>query len=115
MGLRSDVLFNCSNIVNCTNVGNGVGWYYSSDYSWGFAPGTDSVYRSACDTGTSLPEEKQIFIYNHCILDISTQGTIDPDYRLCWHTGPTSGGYRCGTNIGLNSDRTFMRVIYTVD
>ncbi len=59
MGLRSDVLFNCSNIVNCTNVGNGVGWYYSSDYSWGFAPGTDSVYRSACDTGTSLSGENR--------------------------------------------------------
>lgn len=51
MGLRADVLYDCGSIINCTHVANGVGWYYSSDYSWGFVQNTDSVYRSSCDTG----------------------------------------------------------------
>jgi hypothetical protein len=46
---------------------------------------------------------------------MNTQGTTNEDLRLCWHTSPTYGGYRCGTNIGLNSDLNFIRVIYDVD
>lgn len=89
MGLRADVLYNCSTAASCTNVANGVGWYYSNDYSWGFASGSDTVSRSSCDTNS----------YN-------------TDYRLCWHTGGSDGGYRCGRLMGLNSNSTIERVIY---
>ncbi len=51
MGLRADVLFDCGTVTNCTHVANGVGWYYSVSYSWGFVENNDTVYRSACDTG----------------------------------------------------------------
>jgi hypothetical protein len=51
MGLRSDVLFNCGTTTTCVHVANNVGWYFSTDYSWGFVNGTDSVYRVSCDTG----------------------------------------------------------------
>ncbi len=89
MGLRADVLYNCSTSVSCTDVANGVGWYFSYGYSWGFVNGTDSVLRNSCD-----------------------EGTTNPAYRLCWHTDQISGGYRCGASIALNSDATFERVIY---
>lgn len=92
MGLRADVLFNCGTSYNCTKVANGVGWYYSNDYSWGFVNNTDMVYRYSCDT-------------------VST----NPDYRLCWHTGSASGGYRCGANTALNGAPTHERVIYHTD
>jgi hypothetical protein len=89
MGLRADVLFNCSTSATCTHVANGVGWYYSAVYSWGFVNYNDTVSRNTCDTGSA-----------------------DPAYRLCWHTGQGVGGYRCGASAGLNSDMTTERVIY---
>ena len=92
MGLRSDVLYNCSSISNCTHVANGVGWYYSDSFSWGFVNGTDAVTRNSCDT---------VF--------------TNQDYRLCWHTGTSIGGYRCGSNTALSYTTTYERVIYHSD
>ena len=89
MGLRSDVLYNCSSISSCTNVANGVGWYYSDSYSWGFVNGSDTLTRNSCDTFST-----------------------NADYRLCWHTGQNNGGYRCGSITSLNSATTYERVIY---
>lgn len=57
MGLRTDVFYNCGTTVSCTHIANGVGWYYSSNYSWGFVLGSDSVHRTSCDLG------KQILIF----------------------------------------------------
>jgi hypothetical protein len=80
MGNRADVLYNCSTLQNCTNVANGVGWYYGDSWSWGFVQGGDVVVRNSCDVGS----------YN-------------TSYRLCWHT-QSGGGYRCGatTSFGTN-------------
>ncbi|CAF1643640.1 unnamed protein product, partial [Adineta ricciae] len=78
MGNRADVLYDCSTIENCTQIANGVGWYYSDSYSWGFVNGSDAVERNSCDTGST-----------------------NDAYRLCWHTDGGSGGYRCGTTTGL--------------
>jgi len=89
MGERANVLYDCSTTASCTNQANGVGWYFSSSYSWGFAQGNDSVARGSCDTSST-----------------------NPSYRLCWHTGGTYGGYRCGITTVLNSDTTWQRVIY---
>ncbi|CAF0917732.1 unnamed protein product [Adineta steineri] len=88
MGNRADVLYNCSSTSTCTNVVNGVGWYFSDSYSWGFVRGSDTVTRDSCDTGTS-----------------------NDAYRLCWHTLAV-GGYRCGSTVSLNSDSTWAKVIY---
>lgn len=73
MADRTDVLYKCGSTINFRNVANGVGWYYSTIYSWGFANGIDSVNPNPCDlSGTN------------------------PNYRLCWLTNG-GGGYRCGS------------------
>jgi hypothetical protein len=89
MGLRSDVLYNCSSNTTCTHVANGVGWYFSDTYSWGFVNGSDAVTRSSCDTAST-----------------------DPTLRLCWHTGGSYGGYRCGSTVALNTDITWERSVW---
>ena len=94
MGLRDDVLYDCGTSSTCTNVANGVGWYFNDDWSWGFVSGGDEVDRNSCDTETA-----------------------NETARLCWHTGAGGGGggYRCGSTIGLNSATTWERAIWHTD
>ena len=92
MGNRSDVLYNCSTTSSCVYTANGVGWYYSNFYSWGFARGGDPVNRYSCDVDST-----------------------NPSYRLCWHTHGSYGGYRCGSRLGLNSATDWEKVIYHSD
>jgi hypothetical protein len=91
MANRADVLYDCGNKADCTHEANGVGWYFSDSYSWGFVPAGSSVNRDACDDTV-----------NH-----------DKDLRMCWHTeaGEMTGGYRCGNNK-LNADTGYEKVIY---
>ncbi|HSA23422.1 MAG TPA: thrombospondin type 3 repeat-containing protein, partial [Myxococcota bacterium] len=88
MAARADVLWECGTDPACRHEANGVGWYFSGEWSWGFAPGGDAVERSSCDIGPGAG-------------------------RLCWHTGGGSmnGGYRCGDDLGL-WDVTWTRVVY---
>lgn len=82
--------------VDASNTGfhasnnGGVGWYFGTNWSWGFFPLGQAVNRSSCDVAPASPEQ-----------------------RLCWHTGggAINGGYRCGATIGLNADATFQRLI----
>jgi hypothetical protein len=94
MGPRADVLHDCGSDSGCTFVSNGVGWYYSDSYSWGFVPGGEGVQRNSCD--------------------IQNEGSED---RICWHSsfGQINGGFRCGANVFLNSDFTWERVVYQAD
>jgi hypothetical protein len=89
MAARADVLFD-TGFSNVLHVANGVGWYYSSAYSWGFADASESVNRVSCDLNTA-----------------------DGAHRLCFQTngGIMVGGFRCGTTMGL-SDMTWERVIF---
>jgi hypothetical protein len=96
MAPRVDVLFDCGQQTNCTKQSNGVGWYYSDSFSWGFAQGGESVYRNSCDYGGGGPQ-------------------TNPHLRMCWHTGggSTNGGYRCGDdNLGPYPDQNWQRVVY---
>ena len=79
-------------VGNSLNVSNGVGWYYSESRSMGFSPPNESVSLNSCDTNLGAQ-------------------------RLCWHTGAgnTSGGYRCGGNIGLNAGTNYVREIFHAD
>ncbi len=88
---RADVLFDCGTNQTCTHVANGVGWYFSSNYSWGFVSGNDPVSRNSCDTQN-----------------------INPDLRMCWHTGGgnMNSGYRCGNNF-LNGNAGWDRLVFT--
>ncbi len=91
---RADVLFD-TGMGNVLHVANDVGWYFNNSWSWGYANVADRVNRNSCDTET---------------------GSF-PSQRLCFHTSGAalSGGYRCGTTTGLNSSRTWERVVYHAD
>lgn len=96
-GARSDVLFD-TGTSNTPRNGNGVGWYYSPSYSWGFANQGDALLRAECD---------------------GNPGAL----RLCWQTNfvpgdplyPVGGlnpGYRIGDLVDLNSNPAYSRYIY---
>jgi hypothetical protein len=89
MGERAEVLTDVGNGRNAFHDHNGVSWYYSPTYSWGFfEPGT-GVSRNSCDTASNTR-----------------------DHRMCWHTSNNrlNGGYRCGANT--NAGGGWERVIY---
>ena len=94
MGARADVLFPVPPNSNVTHQANGVEWYYSDSWSWGFAPAGDMVMRNSCDIGVQT----------------------DADLRMCWHTGggQINTGYRCGQTT-LNGDATYERLIFHAD
>lgn len=80
---REDVLHNTGESDTPHNA-NGVGWYYGTDESWGFAKQGDPISRNTCDTQQSNKEK-----------------------RLCWHTTSNSlkSGYRCGTSTSSSQER----------
>ncbi len=87
---RADVLFD-TGMSNVLHVANGVGWYYSATWSWGFAPPNEAVERNNCDVAAT-----------------------SPDQRMCWHTldGGLDGGYRCGSDDGLNGSFDWERLLF---
>lgn len=90
----ADVTFD-TGTGNVTHNANGVEWYFSDDYSWGFAPGGSAVFRNSCDT-----------------VDASVGPTSGQ--RLCWHTGNglLEGGWRVGAAAGLNNSTAYERMIF---
>lgn len=86
---RADVTFDTTSDTTTTHYANGVEWYFNSSLSWGFALAGDSVNKSSCDTQST-----------------------NPQYRLCLHTSSDSvySGFRCGSNINLNSSTAYERV-----
>jgi hypothetical protein len=82
-GPRSAVLADSGDNRNLTHNANGTEWYFSTNWSWGFANGGEAVNRDSCDLAP----------------------TTNVHLRLCWHTysGNLSSGYRIGTNINTNS------------
>jgi hypothetical protein len=93
MGPRADVLFDCGMQSGCVHDMNGVGWYYSDSWSWGFVPAGETVSRNSCDVANT-----------------------QPNLRMCWHSGGGSinSGYRCGNNF-LNGDANWERVVLEAD
>lgn len=87
-----DVVFRDTGNGNNPSVANGVGWYFSQNWSLGFAPEGQAISRNSCDTQNGLA-----------------------DQRICWHSGGNAmnGGWRCGANTGLNGDAGWTRVIWT--
>ena len=82
----ADVIFN-TGTSNTTHNANGTEWYFNDSWSWGFAPGGDSVSRNSCDT-------------------------ISGDQHMCWHTnaGNITSGYRSGNNF-LNGNNGWERLL----
>ncbi|MDC0668528.1 hypothetical protein [Nannocystis radixulma] len=98
MGERADVLFDVGTQVDGKHEANGVAWYYSSNFSWGFAAAGDSVHRTECDADFGAPQANE-------------------NMRLCWHTlgGTIDAGWRCGASQNLNGSAEFERVIFHAD
>ena len=91
----ADVLTDTGTDYVTVHSANGTDWYWNNNYSWGFAKAGDAVFKNQCDTSSSPGN----------------------DTRLCWHTldsgsGNIYGGYRCGSDAGLNSSSAFERIIY---
>ena len=88
---RDEVTTEVGSVQVVATEGNGVSWYYSNSYSWGFYEQGDGVSRGSCDT---------------------LSGSY-PGHRLCWHTsgGLITPGYRCGSTTDLNSSSSWERVI----
>jgi hypothetical protein len=100
MAPRADVLYECGQAKDCKKESNGVGWYYSDTFSWGFAPAGAAVYRN--------PQ------------DLAFAETF-PELRLSWSTFG-GGGFRCGDNsqeppVGswLINGVGWERVVYHAD
>jgi cysteine-rich repeat protein len=95
---RADVTV--SSLDNTPHDANGVGWYFSDELSWGFAPQGSPIERSSCDylDSDSYP---------------GAGGVSDGDQRLCFHTGggAIAGGWRCGRTDFLQGTNTHERVI----
>lgn len=75
------------------HVAGTVGWYFNTDYSWGFFPAGAGVNRNTCDWDAD-----------------GTQ--TDKALRLCWPTsqGEIGAGYRCGAN-DLHANTYWRRLI----
>lgn len=87
---REDVFFNTGDGGNVVHTANGVDWYFSYNYSMGFAPVGQGVQRSSADV----------------------QNTSSND-RLSWHTHDSyTGGFRCGSSAWLNNNSEWEKVIY---
>ncbi len=78
-GLREEVTVDAGRQPAFTNQHNGVGWYWSDNYSIGFAPGGLPVNRNSCDVAAGSQEQ-----------------------RMCWHSsgGNLTSGHRCGNAGG---------------
>ncbi|MCA9546243.1 MAG: hypothetical protein KC613_17685, partial [Myxococcales bacterium] len=71
MGERAEVLTDVGNQQQGLHNHNGVDWYFSDSYSWGFVGEGTGVSRNSCDTAN-----------------------VQPELRMCWHTsaGNINGG-----------------------
>ncbi|MBI2378770.1 MAG: DUF4215 domain-containing protein [Deltaproteobacteria bacterium] len=90
---REDVMFD-TGTGNLPHDANGVGWYFSPSWSWGFAPQGAPISRNSCDTFESW------------------EGGPTANQRLCLHTkdGILADGWRCGAAFGIGPG--FERVIF---
>jgi hypothetical protein len=94
---RADVLFD-TGTGNTPHDANGVGWYYNSSWSWGFAPQGEAIFRNTCDYDGGGP-------------------LTVPELRMCMHTesGALDSGYRCGDDNIDYSDGTWERLVLESD
>ena len=95
---RADVIFDTGE-SNTPHNANGSGWYFSPNWSWGFAKEGDPINREECDVAAS-----------------SDQPGPNPYLRLCWHTlggnASFSGGWRAGAVTELNDSTDYTRYVY---
>ena len=86
---KADAFFD-TGTSNDTHFADGSEWYNGDDYSWGFAPGGETVDRGECDTAGG-------------------------DGRICLHTVNGAGGYRINDLFGLNDSDEYEKLVFTAD
>jgi len=86
---KIDALFETGNGDNpTTHNANGTEWYYSgNNWSWGFAPGGESVFKTQCDV-------------------------VGGSGRICLHTFDNVGGYRIN-DIYANDTAAYEKLVFT--
>ncbi|MDD1779756.1 hypothetical protein LRP49_00985 [Enterovibrio sp. ZSDZ35] len=90
---REDVFNEDGSGRNVSRLVNGAQWYFSNNYSMGFAPAGEAVRRSSADT--------------------LNMGSND---RLSWHTHSSyNAGWRCGDRVGLNGSSAWEKLIFEAD
>ena len=97
-----DVMFN-TGFSDTPHDANGSGWYFSDNFSWGFAPAGAPISRGSCDyrASTSITG-----------VDATTAK------RLCWHTraGSMTGGWRVGAVDDLYLEPSgYTKYIFTAN
>ena len=88
-GVTSNVFKNTYEQTKAVLDAGGAYWYRYPGWSFGFAS-SSTVNLNSCD-------------YNN----------PDCASRMCWHLDQNVGGYRAGCTVGLNSDSTWTKVIYS--
>jgi hypothetical protein len=94
---------------NNTHLANGVEWYHNGG-SLGFAPQGATIYQNSADVNASG-------LHGGSAIDSTSP------LRLSWHTAggyesnPTqlNGGWRSGSNTGLNSAQNWNRYVFTAN
>jgi hypothetical protein len=91
-GPRDDVLHEAGQASDGSVSSNGTKWYYSDDFSWGFAPAGDAINRNSCD--------------------LADGGETSSQLHLCWNTddGALVPGYRVGDTL-INNNLYLRRVL----
>jgi hypothetical protein len=86
-GNRADVTMDTGQGCCTTHAVNGSEWYFSPEWSWGFAPLGEPTSQSQCDT-------------------------MSGDQRMCLHTFDWVGGYRIGNAYDLNYSEEYEKVFF---
>jgi hypothetical protein len=85
----ADVLFDTgTGDSNTTHLANGTEWYYAPNWSWGFAPAGEVVFKTECDINGG-------------------------DGRICIHTLDFVGGYRINNFLGLNDSVDYEKLVFS--
>ena len=84
---KTDALFDTGQNTDQVHLSDGSGWYYHPQYSWGFAPGGESVFKYQCDEQAGSG-------------------------RMCIHTFDWVGGFRIN-DIYDNQTSNYEKLVFT--
>jgi len=83
---KVDALFDTGINNRVTHVANGTQWYNADDWSWGFAPAGEPVFKDECDN-------------------------VEGSGRICLHTIRGVGGYRINDLITFSA--SYEKLVFT--
>lgn len=88
---RADAIIDTGGFgVSTTHVSNGARWWYSGDFSWGFAGLNDVVINGVCNVGASA-------------------------IGMCLHTSNTVGGWRINEIQRLSGSTAYEQMFFVAD